>query len=120
MCLTRIHRARVKAALAVNRELALLYWSICRDILRRQEEQGWGARVIDQLSRDFRGAFPDVTGFSARNLKYKRAFAAAWPVEGFVQQTVARIPWGHSARLAWSNHGRLRAPSSNSVGPRGP
>lgn len=96
---SRISAARVKAALAVNRELVLLYWSIGRDILQRQEKEGWGAKVIDQLSQDLRGAFPEITGLSARNLKYMRALAAAWPEEPIVQQAVAQIPWGHNVRL---------------------
>jgi predicted nuclease of restriction endonuclease-like (RecB) superfamily len=66
----RIHSARQRATLAVNRELVLLYWQIGRDILDRQEAQGWGAKVIDRLSHDLREAFPEMKGFSPRNLKY--------------------------------------------------
>jgi predicted nuclease of restriction endonuclease-like (RecB) superfamily len=95
----RIRNARLKASLAVNRELVVLYWTIGRDILRRQDQEGWGTKVIDQLSRDLRKSFPDVTGFSARNLKYMRALAAAWPDEAVVQQAVAQLPWGHNLRL---------------------
>lgn len=71
-----------------------LYWRIGRDILDRQARQGWGAKVIDRLSHDLRSEFPDLGGFSARNLKYMRKFAAVWP-EAFVQQPAAQIPWGH-------------------------
>ncbi len=46
----RISQARVKAAVSVNRELVLLYWQIGRDILDRQEQQRWGAKVIDRLA----------------------------------------------------------------------
>jgi predicted nuclease of restriction endonuclease-like (RecB) superfamily len=96
---TRIHAAQQRAALAVNRELVLLYWQIGRDILARQAEQGWGAKVIDRLAADLRTAFPDMKGFSPRNLKYMRAFAEAWPNEQFVQQAVAQLPWGHNLVL---------------------
>src|ERR1700674_5256917 len=89
----RIRTAQVRAALAVNRELVRLYWQIGRDILIRQQEQGWGAKVIDRLARDLRAESPDMKGFSARNLKYMRAFAHAWPDESFVQQLAAHIPW---------------------------
>jgi predicted nuclease of restriction endonuclease-like (RecB) superfamily len=95
----RILSARVSAALAVNQELVLLYWSIGRDILARQDAEGWGARVIDRLADDLRREFPEMTGLSARNLKYMRAFAEAWPDREFVQQVVARLPWGHNVRL---------------------
>lgn len=55
---TRIHTAQQRAALAVNRELVLLYWQIGRDILARQASQGWGAKVIERLAHDLRTAFP--------------------------------------------------------------
>ena len=95
----RICTAQVRAALSVNRELVLLYWQIGRDILARQRHKGWGAKVIDQLAADLGGAFPDMRGFSSRNLKYMRTFAAAWPEESIVQQLAAQIPWFHNCVL---------------------
>jgi predicted nuclease of restriction endonuclease-like (RecB) superfamily len=89
----------VRAALAVNGEVVKLYWQIGRSILERQRQYGWGAKVIDRLSADLRGAFPGMKGFSPRNLKYMRAFAEAYPEEQFVQQVVAQIPWGHNVRI---------------------
>ncbi|MBM4260474.1 MAG: DUF1016 domain-containing protein [Deltaproteobacteria bacterium] len=96
---TRIHGAQQRAALAVNRELVLLYWQIGRDILARQAEQGWGAKVIERLSQDLRSAFPEMHGFSPRNLKYMRAFAEAWPHQQFVQEVLAQLPWYHQLAL---------------------
>ncbi len=95
----RILSAQVRAALSVNRELVMLYWQIGREILIQQDAQGWGAKVIDRLSQDLRQAFPEMKGFSARNLKYMRAFAEAWPDESFVQQVAAQIPWFHNCVL---------------------
>ena len=95
----RIRGAQVRAALSVNRELVLLYWQIGREILIQQDAQGWGAKVIDRLSHDLRQAFPEMKGFSARNLKYMRAFAEAWSDESFVQQVAAQIPWFHNCVL---------------------
>lgn len=95
----RIHSAQQRAALAVNRELVLLYWQIGRDILARQAEQGWGAKVIERLAHDLRTAFPDMKGFSPRNLKYMRAFAEAWPEAAFVQEVLAQLPWYHQLAL---------------------
>lgn len=95
----RIHCAQQRAALAVNRELVLLYWQIGRDILARQSEQGWGAKVIERLAQDLRSAFPDMKGFSPRNLKYMRAFAEAWPDDDFVQEVLAQLPWYHQLAL---------------------
>lgn len=95
----RIRQARVRAALAINRELVVLYWEIGREILRRQREAGWGAKIIDRLARDLRHEFPEMTGFSPRNLKYMRAFAAAYPDESIVQAAPAQIPWYHNTTL---------------------
>jgi predicted nuclease of restriction endonuclease-like (RecB) superfamily len=96
---TRIHQAQQRAALALNRELVLLYWQIGQDILQKQGAQGWGSKVVERLSHDLRKAFPDMQGFSPRNLKYMRAFAEAWPEAEFVQQAVAQLPWGHNLML---------------------
>ncbi len=95
----RIKAAQQRAALAVNRELVLLYWQIGRDILEKQEQQGWGSKIIDQLSRDLCAAFPGTKGYSVRSLKYMRKFAEAWPDEQIVQQVVAQLPWGHNVIL---------------------
>ncbi|WP_404376769.1 YhcG family protein [Vreelandella aquamarina] len=95
----RIHQAQQRATLAVNQELVLLYWQIGQDILQRQAEQGWGAKVIDRLAHDLRTTFPDVKGFSRANLMYMRAFAEAWPDAEIVQQAVGRLPWGHNLVL---------------------
>jgi predicted nuclease of restriction endonuclease-like (RecB) superfamily len=95
----RIHAAQQRATLAVNGELVLLYWQIGRDILARQAEQGWGAKVIDRLAKDLRSAFPEMKGFSPRNLKYMRAFADAWPDADFVQAVLAQLPWYHQLAL---------------------
>ncbi|HKC65412.1 MAG TPA: PDDEXK nuclease domain-containing protein [Pyrinomonadaceae bacterium] len=95
----RIQAAQVKAALAVNSEMVLLYWRVGRDIIAEQQGRGWGAKVIDRLAADLRLAFPEMKGFSPRNLKYMRALAEAYPDEEFVQQLVAQIPWGHNLRI---------------------
>jgi len=96
---SRIHTAQQRAALSVNRELVLLYWQIGRDILARQAEQGWGAKVIERLAHDLRAAFPELKGFSRANLMYMRSFAEAWPQAAIVQQAVGQLPWGHNLVL---------------------
>jgi len=95
----RISSAQVRAALAVNRELVLLYWQLGCDILSRQQQQGWGAKVIDRLAKDLQKSFPEMKGFSRTNLLYMRAFAAAYPDERFVQQAAGQIPWFHNCTL---------------------
>ena len=95
----RIHASQQRAMLAVNRELVLLYWQIGRDILTRQAEQGWGAKVIERLVHDLREAFPEMKGFSRANLMYMRSFAENWPDAAIVQQAVGQLPWGHNLVL---------------------
>jgi len=95
----RIQTAQQRAVLAVNCELVLIYWQIGRDILERQQTQGWGAKVIERLAKGLTAAFPDMKGFSRRNLLYMRSFAEEWPDLKFVQQAVAQLPWGQNLLL---------------------
>ena len=96
---TQIRSSQQRAILAVNQELVLLYWQIGQNILQRQDQQGWGAKVIDRLSKDLSTEFPEIKGFSTRNLKYMRKFAEAWQDKQIVQQAVALLPWGHNLVL---------------------
>lgn len=89
----RISEGRLRTVLAANSAMLMLYWDIGNTILERQKHEGWGAKVIDRLSMDLRKAFSDMQGLSPRNLKYMRAFAAAWPDKAIVQRVVAQIPW---------------------------
>jgi predicted nuclease of restriction endonuclease-like (RecB) superfamily len=77
----------------------MLYWHIGQSILTRQSSEGWGAKVIDRLSFDLKQAFPDMQGFSPRNLKYMRAFAEAYTDAELVQRLVALIPWKSNLTL---------------------
>ncbi len=95
----RIRRERLRVVLASNTVMVLLYWDIGRSILEKQANQGWGSRVIDRLAADLREAFPEMKGFSPRNLKYMRAFAAAWPDREIVQRTVAQLSWRQNLTL---------------------
>ncbi len=89
----RIQQDRLRVVLASNAALVSLYWDIGQGILKKQKEEGWGAKVIDRLSADLAKAFPDMRGFSPRNLKYMRTFAEAWPDQTIVQRVVAQLPW---------------------------
>ncbi len=95
----RIRAAQVRAALAVNRELVLLYWGIGREILARQGEEGWGSKVVERLAKDLRVEFPEMKGISRTNLLYMRAFAEAWPEEPIVQQVAGQLPWFHNCTI---------------------
>jgi predicted nuclease of restriction endonuclease-like (RecB) superfamily len=89
---------QLRAARAVNNVLVETYWQIGRDIVARQYEQGWGARVIERLSADLRTANPGMRGLSVRNLRYMAALATRWPTE-IVQCGVAQLPWSLVATL---------------------
>ncbi|TVM04427.1 MAG: DUF1016 domain-containing protein [Candidatus Brocadia sp. WS118] len=91
----RITGARQKALLSANAEQIKLYHEIGREILDRQNRQGWGTKVIDRLSADLREAFPDMKGLSASNLKYMRFFAQECPDRTIGQQSADQLPWFH-------------------------
>ena len=95
----RIQSARSRAALAVNAELIQLYHSIGSDILDRQTRLGWGSKVIARAAADLKSAFPDMKGFSTRNIKYMRYFAEHCPEIQFGQRPAAQLPWFHIVTL---------------------
>ena len=96
---SRIQQERLRVVMAANSAMILLYWDIGKMILERQEQAGWGAKIIDRLAKDLQEAFPDMKGFSPRNLKYMRAFSVAWPEREFVQELLAQITWYHNIAL---------------------
>lgn len=95
----RIQQERLRVVFAANAALVLLYWDIGHVILARQERAGWGAKVIDRLAADLRDAYPDMRGFSPRNLLFMRGFAESYPDAEIVKQLVSQLPWGHIIRL---------------------
>lgn len=103
----RILKARLRAVAAANRELVTLHFDIGGSIVERQEREGWGRGVIDGLAADLKNAFPEMKGFSPRNLGRMRAFFLAWRsgsevLPGAVAElpwAVAELPWGHNALL---------------------
>lgn len=108
----KIRQAQQRAVVKVNTELLLLYWEVGKVILEQQRYAGWGAKVIKRLSADLKEEFPEMKGFSERNLKYMRAFAEAYPefriVQGGLAQSDAslgnEIVQGPLAQLTWYHH----------------
>jgi predicted nuclease of restriction endonuclease-like (RecB) superfamily len=96
---SHIRNSQLRTVIAVNSAMVQLYWEIGHFILKEQEQEGWGAKIIDSLSKDLKMDFPNMKGLSARNLKYMRAFSAAYPAFEIVQQLVAQISWGHNIVL---------------------
>jgi predicted nuclease of restriction endonuclease-like (RecB) superfamily len=102
----RVERERVRVVVAANSALVLLYWDLGKAILDRQAAEGWGAKVIDRLASDLAEAYPEMKGFSPRNLLFMRSFAEAYPDHEQVKQLVSLLPWGHVIRLLQ----RIKAP----------
>ena len=94
-----IQNQRISVVLNANSSMICLYWNIGKAILQKQEEEGWGAKVIDRMAKDLKDAFPDMSGFSPRNIKYMRRFAECWSDFEIVQQVVAQIPWSTNRML---------------------
>lgn len=93
----RIQGAQIKASVAVNQALLHLYWELAERIVAKQQESAWGDGFLLQMSRDLQAEFPDLKGFSLRNLKYMRQWFQFWSVAPAIgQQLVAQIPWGHN------------------------
>lgn len=95
----QIKNSRQKALLAVNEQLLILYWNIGNIILEYQDKSGWGAKIIDNISNEIKLEFPDLKGFSQRNLKYMRKFSDEYKDIKFVQEVLAQIPWYHNITL---------------------
>ncbi len=92
----RITSARIQAVRSVNHELIRLYWDIGKNIVERQERYKWGDNIVEMLARDLKEAFPEVRGFSDRNVWNMRRFYEEYKNNPFLQQAVAEIPWGHN------------------------
>lgn len=120
----RVRAAQLRAAVSVNRELIVLYWDLGKIIVEAQRTKGYGKQVVEQLTKDLHETFPNMAGFSPRNVWRMRAFYLAWteegqkhrqPVENLdskilpqlvaeldgqnLPQLVAEIPWGHNVWL---------------------
>jgi len=89
----RIKETRQRFIMQANAGMIELYWHIGNEILQRQKSEGWGAKVIDRLSSDLKEEFPEMSGFSARNLSYMKKFADICHNPSILQQAVAKLQW---------------------------
>jgi predicted nuclease of restriction endonuclease-like (RecB) superfamily len=105
---SKVQQSQIKAALAVNSQLIQLYWDLGKQIVEKQETAKWGSGFIDQLSKDLKSEFPDMSGFSRSNLFaiknfylfYSQGVTIVQQLVGQLEQTVLPqscllIPWGH-------------------------
>ena len=86
-----IKNRQIKAALAVNTNLILMYWDLGKEIVEKQENAKWGSGFIDQLSKDLKSEFSDMGGFSRSNLFSIKKFYLFYREFQFVQQVAGQI-----------------------------
>jgi predicted nuclease of restriction endonuclease-like (RecB) superfamily len=86
-----IHHSRLQTSLKVNSDMLILYWYVGKQIVEKIDAEGWGTKVIEQLSVDLQKAFPDMKGFSVRNLLYMKQFATIYPNLLITQQPAAQL-----------------------------
>ncbi len=101
---TKIQSAQIKAAVAVNSELIKLYWEIGKEIIEKQDREGWGSKVLEKAAKDLQNEFPGIEGFSRANIFRMKAFFVAYEkVAQAVRQLeslpIFNIPWGHNILL---------------------
>jgi predicted nuclease of restriction endonuclease-like (RecB) superfamily len=102
----RVKSAQLKAHFAVNKEMLILYFQIGKTILERQEEEKWGTKVIERLAQDLKLEFPQMKGFSKRNLEFMQQFALSYKnlipqqlVSEIPLPPIFNIPWGHNIAI---------------------
>lgn len=124
----RVHTARMKIALAANDELITLYYELGAQIVEQESYSQWGSGFIDAFSKDLRDIFPDIGGFSSKNLRYCRAFFRFYCSHEIWQQAVAKlesipfsgvdselaalltqVPWGHNILIFTKSSDRQEA-----------
>jgi len=100
---SKIQSSQIKASIKVNEELLKLYWELAKMIVSKQKESSWGDNLIEQVSNDLKKEFPNMKGFSKRNLEFMRQWYRYWiEDEKIAKQVVSflfQIPWGHNIHI---------------------
>ncbi len=99
----KVLQSQLKAVVKVNSTLLEFYWELGEEIVLRQSQARWGDGFLKQLSQDLMAEFPDIKGFSERNLKYIRQWVVFYSSDKVIgQQVVAQltqITWGHNLKI---------------------
>ena len=96
---SKFKTAQIKASIKVNSELLQFYWYLGEKIIEVQSNYKWGSKFLENLSKDLSKEFPDVKGFSKRNLEIIRKWVTFWDKKEITKQVVSQIyqiPWGHN------------------------
>lgn len=104
----RVRQLQLKAAVSVNRELLTFYWELGADIVEKEQKQAWGSGFMKRLSVDLMTEFPQMTGFSKRNLEQIRRWYSFWSqslqiakqpasqLQAIQEALFLQIPWWHN------------------------
>ena len=95
----KIASARIQASRHLNKELIELYWDIGKTIIEKQKQYGWGQSIVEKLANDLQNGFPNLRGYSSRNLWDMRRFYDTYKDSSILRQLVAEIPWGHNLMI---------------------
>lgn len=104
----KFQSSQIKASIQVNSTLLEFYWNLGTDIVEKEKEYSWGSRFLEQLSHDLSIEFPNIKGFSYRNLRAIKQWFLFWQQlvakmeNSIYQQTITRlflIPWGHNIAI---------------------
>jgi predicted nuclease of restriction endonuclease-like (RecB) superfamily len=87
----RIRTAQIKASIAVNKEMMMLYWDIGKSIVEKQDQFSWGSKIVEQMAKDLKRELPDTNGFSRTNLFAMRKFYLFYKDTNLVQQLGGQI-----------------------------
>lgn len=100
---SKIRSVQIKAALSVNSELLHFYWELGAEIIQKQVQSKWGDKFLSSLSNDLMAEFPDMKGFSKRNLELIRQwhqfYAKDHTIAKQIVSQLAKIPWGHNIAI---------------------
>lgn len=96
----KIKAAQLKAAVSVSSQMLEMYWQLAEEIVAKQQTANWGEAILEQLSVDLKLSFPNINGFSRRNLYAIRQWYLFYNAQyEFVPKLVAQIPWGHNSKI---------------------
>ena len=95
----KIRNSQYEAMKQVNRTLMNLYWGIGQEIYNQQQEKGWGKSIVELLAKELKKEFPDVHGFSARNLWRMRNLYVEYKDNGILPPLVAEISWSKNVAI---------------------
>lgn len=87
----RIRSAQIKASIAINEEMLMLYWDIGKSIVEKQNQFSWGSKIVEQMAKDLKRELPDTQGFSRTNLFAMRKFYLFYKDSELVHQAAGQL-----------------------------